>query len=127
MSGPLATFLAFLKEGRFMLQRRTDTGAFVFYPRHVVGTGCEWVEASGRGTVHSATIIRQKPERGGDYAVALVELAEGPRLMCRVVGTDPAEVRIGREVEMVVGAASWKWDGEGPVISCRLATGGEAA
>ena len=54
--------------------------------------------ASGSGTVHSATTVRNKPEDGGDYNVSLIDLAEGPRMMGRVVGVDPQAVRIGMTV-----------------------------
>jgi uncharacterized OB-fold protein len=34
------------------------------------------------------------------YVVALVDLEEGPRLMTNIVGSDPAEVRIGAGVRV---------------------------
>ena len=61
------------------------------------GTGCtdlEWVEASGKGTVYSTTVIRQKPPTP-NYNLALIDLAEGARMMSRVEGIPPEEVRIG--------------------------------
>src|SRR5919206_2433818 len=100
-AGPEATFQAFLREGLFMLQRCRETGAYVFYPRLMPGTGAgtlEWVEATGRGTVYATTVTRRRPEQGGSYNLALVELAEGPRLLSRVVGVAPEDVRIGMDV-----------------------------
>jgi hypothetical protein len=64
------------------------------------GTGAtdlEWVEASGRGTVYSTTVIRQKPPPP-HYNIALVELEEGPRMMSRIDGIAPEDVRIGMSV-----------------------------
>jgi uncharacterized protein len=105
-SGPEAQFRAFLRQGRFMIQRSRSTGAYVFYPRVAApGSGeadLEWVEASGTGEVYSTTVVRNRPEKGGDYNVALIELAEGPRMMSRVVGIDPAEVKIGMKVRALV-------------------------
>ena len=88
MSGPQATFLARLAQGRFMLQRRRTTGEYVFYPRYLPSElgDVEWVDARGLGIIYSATTIRRKVERGGDYCVALVTLDEGPRLMARIEG-----------------------------------------
>ena len=43
--------------------------------------------------------MRRKAEAGGDYNVALVDLAEGPRLMSRVDGVPPEQVRIGMAVQ----------------------------
>jgi uncharacterized OB-fold protein len=84
-----------------MLQRSRSSGAFVHPPRVAEprsgASDLEWVEASGRGTVHSTTVVRQRPP-AADYNVALIDLAEGPRMMSRVVGIAPAEVRIGMTV-----------------------------
>ncbi len=100
--GPEAVFREHLAQGRFMIQRSASTGKYVFYPRVVApGTGeadLEWVEASGEGTVYATTVTRRRPEQGGDYNVALIDLAEGPRMMSRVVGIDPGEVTIGMKV-----------------------------
>ena len=105
--GPEAQFRAFLAEGRFMIQRSRSSGVYVFYPRVAApGTGecdLEWVEASGDGEVYSTTVVRNRPEKGGDYNVALIDLAEGPRLMSRVVEIEPAKVRIGMKVRARVG------------------------
>jgi len=106
-AGPEAVFQAFLAEGRFMLQRSRSSGRCVFYPRALEPTSgaddLEWVEASGRGTVYSTTVVRQRPDRGGDYNVALIDLQEGPRMMSRVVGLAPDQVRIGMQVQAEVG------------------------
>ncbi|SMF30128.1 hypothetical protein SAMN06265365_12028 [Tistlia consotensis] len=110
--GPEATFQAYLAEGRFMLQRSRSSGTFVFYPRRLApGSGAddlEWVEASGRGTVYSTTVVRQRPDKGGDYNVALIDLEEGPRMMSRVTGLAPDQVRIGMAVEAEIGAIDGK-------------------
>ena len=101
--GPIAQFWTFLREGRFMIQRSRSTGTHVFYPRVMLpGSGeadLEWVEASGRGTVYATTVVPRKPERGGDCNLALVDLAEGPRMLSRVAGLDPWTVEIGLEVK----------------------------
>jgi uncharacterized OB-fold protein len=111
---PDADFQRFLSEGRFMIQRSRASGQFVFYPRTVApGTGArdlEWVEASGRGTVYATTVVRKKPPEPS-YNVALVDLAEGPRMMSRVEGITPDAVSIG----MAVRARIVTQDGE-PVI-----------
>lgn len=110
--GPDALFEALLAEGRFMIQRSRSTGAHVFYPRAIApGTGAddlEWVEASGRGTVYATTVVRQRPDKGGDYNVVLVDLEEGPRMMSRVVGLAPDAVAIGMAVVAEVGDISGK-------------------
>ncbi len=101
--GPDAQFAAFLKEGRFCLQYSPEADRYVFYPRVVCpytgSTRLEWREVSGRGTVHATTVVRRKPERGGDYNVALIDLEEGARMMSRVEGIAPEEVKIGMKVQ----------------------------
>jgi hypothetical protein len=47
--------------------------------------------------VYSTTVIRQKPPTPS-YNIALVDLAEGPRMMSRVEGIPPEQVRIGMRV-----------------------------
>jgi uncharacterized OB-fold protein len=98
---PDADYQRFLQEGRFMIQRGRSSGRHHFYPRSIEpGTGnddLEWVPASGLGTVYSTTVVRTKPP-APSYNVALVDLAEGPRMMSRVEGLAPEEVRIGMAV-----------------------------
>lgn len=102
MIHPEMEWRAHLADGRFMLQRSRSTGGYVFYPRVAEpGTGAEdleWVEASGRGTVHSVTVVhRNNPAE--NYNVALVELAEGPLMMSRIDGVSPEAVTIGAAVQ----------------------------
>ena len=54
--------------------------------------------ASGLGTVYSVTVVRQRPP-AKDYNIALIDLAEGPRLMSRVEGLPPEAVKIGMAVK----------------------------
>ena len=95
----------FLAAGRFMLPRNRVTGRCFWFPRVAEpGTGCtdlEWVEASGEGTVYSTTVIRQKPP-APNYNLALIDLAEGPRMMSRVEAISPEDVRIGMRVRAKV-------------------------
>lgn len=94
------------REGRLMLQRCPRDG-FFFYPRshcpRCLGTDWGWEQTSGRGTVHSFTIDRIGHAPGlGDqvpYAIAIVELDEGPRMTARLVECDVADVEIGQAVE----------------------------
>lgn len=100
--GPDATYADYLQGGDWRIQKCTSCGSHVFHPRLICPT-CksvefEWVKPSGDGTVHSTTVIRRKPERGGAYNVALVDLAEGCRMMSRVDGITPTEVKIGMKV-----------------------------
>jgi len=100
--GPDGEYAAHLAEGRFMLQQCCQCERHVFFPRvlcpHCGGSQLQWTAASGGGTVYSATVVRRKPQHGGDYSVVLVDLDEGPRMMSRVEGLAPDAVRIGMRV-----------------------------
>ena len=123
--GPDAIYREFLDKQAFRIQRCTDCGEDVFYPRALC-PGCgsprlDWVAGSGRATVYSTSVVRQRPEDGLDYNIAIVELEEGPRLMSRVEGIAAQDVRIGMSVRAKVGAI----DGE-PVVLFEPAEGGDA-
>lgn len=99
---PEQAYLRFLSEGRFMIQRSRSSGRHVFYPRvaepRTGATDLEWVEASGDGVVYATSVMRQRPPVPS-YNVALIDLAEGPRMMSRVEGVAPEDVRIGMRVK----------------------------
>ncbi|MFB7586669.1 bifunctional MaoC family dehydratase N-terminal/OB-fold nucleic acid binding domain-containing protein [Streptomyces sp. NPDC056169] len=64
----------------------------------------EWdtVEASGAGTVYSYVVMHHPPFPAFDppYAVGLIELAEGVRMVSNVVGVPYDKVRIGMPVRL---------------------------
>ena len=66
------------------------------------GGALAWIEASGRGVVHTYTVVRQNADpwlaARLPYVVAMIDLDEGPRLMTNVVGCDVDAVRIGMPV-----------------------------
>lgn len=99
---PERDHFAFLAEGKFMLLRERSSGRYMFYPRvaepRTGSTDLEWVPASGRGTVYSTTVMRERPPRES-YNVALIDLHEGPRIMSRVEGLAPEAVEIGMKVK----------------------------
>lgn len=100
--GPEKHYHQLLADGIFAIQHCNDCNKGIFYPRmicpHCGATDLRWEQASGKGTVYSTTVIRRKPEHGGDYNVVLVDLDEGVRLMSRVQGIAPDQVSIGQRV-----------------------------
>ncbi|PWR22191.1 Zn-ribbon domain-containing OB-fold protein [Zavarzinia compransoris] len=95
-----------LGEGRLTLPFCEACGRAHFFPRvlcpHCGANAIVLRPASGRGTVHSTTTVRRRAEEGGDYNVALIDFAEGPRMMARVDGVAPAAVAIGMAVEAAI-------------------------
>ena len=107
--GPDQLFQRALAEGEILLPKCDDCRAYPFFPRvlcpHCHGTAISWKQAGGKGRVHTTTVVRRKPERGGDYNVCVVELDEGVRMMSRVEGIAPGEVVIDMPVTAFVGEA----------------------
>lgn len=110
--GPVQMYQDALTQGRFIIQQCKDCGQHVFYPRvlcnHCGSVELKWVEPSGRAVVYSTSVVRQKPEKGGDYNVALIELEEGPRMLSCVMDVEPAKVKIGMIVSAHVGLLDGK-------------------
>ncbi|MEU9096673.1 bifunctional MaoC family dehydratase N-terminal/OB-fold nucleic acid binding domain-containing protein [Streptomyces sp. NPDC048361] len=101
-----AGFWAGVAERRLLIQRCDDCAElrFPWLPGcHACGsTGWHTVEASGEGTVFSFVVMHHPPFPAFDppYAVGLIELAEGVRMISNVVGVAPDEVRIGMPVRL---------------------------
>ncbi|MEX2254496.1 MAG: Zn-ribbon domain-containing OB-fold protein [Acidimicrobiia bacterium] len=109
-------------EGRLLIQECPKCGHRQWYPRALC-TACsadtEWLECSGRGTVHTFTVIRQmgmRPFRDElPYVVGMIELDEGPMIFGNVTDCDAEAVAIGMPVELFftraddeIGVPSWK-------------------
>ena len=64
-----------------------------------------WIPASGRGTIWSWTVFHKSYFTGFaadiPYAVAIVELDEGPRLWTQVIGVPNSDLSIGLAVRAV--------------------------
>lgn len=91
------------------VQRCRDCGTLRLPPRALctkcLSSAVEWKRATGRGTVYSFTVTHQNQAPGFreslPYVLAIVELAEGPRIMTNVVECPVDQVRIGMPVEVV--------------------------
>ena len=70
----------------------------------------EWVPASGEGTVYATTVMRQRAPTPS-YNLALIDLAEGPRMMSRVENIAPDAVRIGMKVRARISR-----EGDTPIV-----------
>ena len=97
---PLATYQRHLRAGQLAYQYSPDAGRAVFFPRLVCpfsgSSELQWRISQGYGTVHATTVVF--PRDGEPYNVALIDVDEGFRMMSRVEGMAPEEVRIGMRV-----------------------------
>ena len=109
-------YQAELDTGRFCIQHCPECQNHVFPPRelcpHCGGGALRWVRPSGLGTVYSTSTIARKPDAGGNYNLALIDLDENVRMMSRVDGLAPEAVTIGLRVHAVVA----QQDGRGLVL-----------
>jgi uncharacterized OB-fold protein len=110
MQGVQAIHQAALDEGRFLIQRCGGCDRHVYFPRelcpHCGASDLDWVQPAGLGTVYAVTTVRRKADAGGDINVSLIDLDEGVRLMSRVEGIAPAEVKIGQRVRARVATSA---------------------
>lgn len=96
-------------QGRLLLPFCSDCARHFFYPRAwcpiCMGRNLEWREASGRGTVHTFSIVHAAPAVGFEgqlpYVIAVIDLAEGPRMMANLVNCAAEAVRVGLPVRVV--------------------------
>jgi uncharacterized OB-fold protein len=98
------------KKHVLLIQRCADCGLHYFYPRplcpHCLSRAVGWVQASGRGRLHTFVINHRPPRKFPTQApiiIAIVELEEGPRMMTNIVGVaaDPEKLRCDMPVEVV--------------------------
>jgi uncharacterized OB-fold protein len=93
-----------VREHRLLIQRCASCGALRHPPRpmcpHCQSLESGTIESSGRGTVYSFVIPHHPPMPWfpEPYAVALVDLEEGTRLVTNIIGVSPDAVTIGMPV-----------------------------
>lgn len=99
-------FWAGLREHKLLIQRCAGCGTLRNPPRpmcpHCRSLSWDSVESSGRGRVYSYVMPVEPrfPFLDYPYIVALVELAEGVRLVSNLCDIEPADVTVGMEVEI---------------------------
>lgn len=101
-----AGFWQGVEQRKLLIQRCTAcaTLRFPWLPGCSACGAPDWdtVEATGEGTVYSYVVMHHPPFPAFEppYAVALIELAEGVRMISNVIGTPYEKVRIGMPVRL---------------------------
>ena len=97
---PMAIYRRHLDKGELAYQYSVAAGAAIFYPRVICPvTGSdqlEWRVSNGVGTVYSVTVVHAKDSR---HNVVLIDVDEGFRMLSRVEGIAPEELKIGMRVK----------------------------
>jgi uncharacterized protein len=100
-----------LREQKLLLPKCGACGHVFWYPRiacpkcHARDIG--WIQSTGRGTLHAFEIGYQSFNKAfkvpTPYVLAMVELAEGPRMLSNLINVepDPAKLRCDMPVEVV--------------------------
>ena len=95
------------RNGKFLLPKCNCCGKHFFRPEiactHCLSTDWDWVEASGRGTLYSYSVIHRPPAPGfpTPLVFAVVELEESPAIFSNLVDCDQEDIRIGMPLEVV--------------------------
>jgi uncharacterized OB-fold protein len=105
----VAAFWDHCAKGRLCFQRCSDCGTWRHLPR-ILCASCaspkwQWTPSSGRGRIFSWTVthqplVRNFPE-AVPYAVVVVELEEGVRMVAGLRGMAPSELALDGPVEVV--------------------------
>ncbi|MFF3943763.1 Zn-ribbon domain-containing OB-fold protein [Streptomyces sp. NPDC001902] len=104
------TYWSAAAEGRLLIRRclATDCGAAHHYPRefcpHCWSEEVVWEQAAGHATLYTWSVVHAndlRPFAGRvPYVAAVVDLAEGPRMMTEVVGCAHDALRVGMDLRV---------------------------
>ncbi len=96
------------RENRLDIQYCRACARHQFYPRRFctqcLSDAIEWVQANGRGRVYTYTVchVAGHPafESRVPYAIAMIELDEGVRLLAGIVDSDMERLAVGAPVQV---------------------------
>ncbi|MEU4795299.1 Zn-ribbon domain-containing OB-fold protein [Streptomyces sp. NPDC023327] len=109
-------------EGRLLIRRCGACGVAHHYPREFCprcwSEDVTWERASGRATLYTWSVVHRNdlPPFGArvPYVAAVVDLAEGPRMMTELIGSGVTErLRIGMALEVTFRFLGPGVDGDG--------------
>ncbi len=98
-----------LRDGKLLMPRCDACGKYWFPPSllcpHCNATKWTWTSTSGGGRIFSFVVYHRvyHPGFAGEvpYAVAVIELDEGPRMISNVIGIAPDKLACDMRVEVV--------------------------
>jgi uncharacterized OB-fold protein len=105
----LEPFFAAARRRQLVVQRCRECGVYRFPAREIcsdcLSNAAEWVPVSGKGEVFSYNIMHQVYHPGFaaevPYAVVVIKLREGAKMISNLVGVAPHDIAIGMPVEVV--------------------------
>lgn len=88
--------------GKLLLKKCAACGQVHYYPRALCpfcfSDRTEWIQSTGRGEIHSYSVMRRVAE---PYAIAYVTLEEGVSMLTNLADCDLDAIRIGQKVHVV--------------------------
>lgn len=95
--------------GDLRFQRCGDCGTWRHMPRYTCAScgsaSWSWEKSSGRGTLYSWTVTHRSFHPGFNqdvpYAVVVVEMEEGVRVVSQIEGIEPSAYRLGMKLAAV--------------------------
>lgn len=92
----------------FTVQQCLECSTFQYYPRAICttcsSTNLKMMPSSGTGTLYSYTVSRRAAHPimadRVPYAVGLIDLDEGPRMLANIVTDDPESLTIGASMSI---------------------------
>ena len=94
--------------GELRYQHCDHCSTSIFYPRSICPNCGKpdpiWQTSKGKGTIYACSVIHRAPpayKEDTPYVVALVDLAEGFRMMSRIIDCDTSSVKVGQRVGVV--------------------------
>jgi uncharacterized OB-fold protein len=104
-----AAFWQGIARGELLLQHCLDCGHVQYYQQAICrscrGGRLEHRAASGRGTLYAFSVVHRAPgpafRADVPYAVLLVELTEGPRMISSLIGAPHDAIEVGMRMELV--------------------------
>ena len=94
------------KRHELQIQKCAACHEYIYYPRNrcpkCFSDQLSWERVSGRGKVYSYTVVRRASSHAfadAPYVLAIVELAEGPRVTSNIVAP-PEQVRVEMRVQV---------------------------
>lgn len=101
----IESFYQFAAEKKLMAAKCQKCGALLLPPRPMcikcLSTSLEWVELKKSGKLLTYTVIHVPPAQFqslAPYAVGIIELEEGPRLLGMLRNIDLEKIKIGMEL-----------------------------
>ncbi len=114
LEGTTGEFYRYCKNHELRFQRCTGCGTWRHVPRDMCAQ-CgswewEWAKSNGRGKLFTWTVVTlaMYPAFAEEvpYAVALIEMEEGPRIVSRIVDVAPEDLYMDMPLELIFEAVT---------------------